>query len=288
MADIPVLGTGPIALTVNGAYLTIPLDLLTFKDGAINADKWPLYKGATNATKDTINNLLKYLVSQDMLTSAAVAVAPAFMLEAAQPGTAGNKISVKIDTVTTGNPKSNTEIKAEVTITKTWSGLTPDTVADTIGNSPDAGLVYVKSTGDLTKTPAPLDGSLLDAGGALVDLPVKDGQASAVTVFTLAAPADSGSPTAFSVKLVTDPPPPPDPDADPGADPPAPTFSLTVTWEKTATVKLSDFNAQFGHVVTSKPPNGGFVSDPATGTTTLSGGADTTPPVKATGVVASA
>jgi hypothetical protein len=284
MAGIPVVGTGPIALTKDGAHLTIPLDALRFEDGAIKADKWPLYSGA----KDIVDPLLKYLVSQEVLTSATVTVAPAFTLEAAQPGTSGNNITVKIDTVTTGNPKSNTEIKAEATITKTWSGLTPDTVATRIGNSPGAGLVYVKSTGDLTKTPAPFDGSLLDAGGALIDLPVKDGPAAdAATVFTLAAPADSGSPTILSVKLVADPPPPPDPDADPQADPPPPPFTLTVTWEKTATVKLSEFNAQFGHVVTCKPPNGGFVSDPVTATTPLSGGTDT-PPVKATGVVASA
>jgi hypothetical protein len=278
MAGIPVIGTGPIAFTINGAHLTIPLGALSLVNGSIAAGAWPPYAAADAAGKAAIDTWLGYLLKQQELTAAAVAPpGPSFTLKAANPGSSGDAITVKITHVTVGDPKSDTEIDAEVSVTNVYADLKPETIADILGTAPGAGshpgLVYVKSIASPPTMPGDLATTAL---GNPPSVDVKDA-AAAATSFTLAAPGDGGHPDTFDAKI------------DVNAAKTA--FTLTINWKKTkATVKLSGFNAEFGYVVACLPPPGGFSSDPVVGTIKLSGGTDpsTSTATNATGVVASA
>jgi hypothetical protein len=280
MAGIPVVGTGPIAFTTKeGAHLTIPLGALSVVNGSIAVGAvWPPYAAADAAGKAAVDTWLGYLLKQKELTAAAVAPpGPSFTLKAAHPGTSGDAITVKIIQVTGGDPKSETQIDAEVGVTNVYADLRPDTIAETLGTGPGTGtqpgLVYVKSIA----SPPTMPGNLVKTAlGNPPSVKVMDASAAAES-FTLEAPGDGGHPDTFDVTI------------DVNAAKTA--FTLTVNWKKAkAAVKLSAFNAEFGYVVTCVSPPGGFATDPTPGTIKLSGGANpsTSAPTSATGVVASA
>src|SRR5262249_22120823 len=101
MASTPVIGTGPVAFTTAAnKHITIPLGALSLDDGAIMISGWTPPKD----TQQKVEDWLKYLLQQNLLTAAAVAVRPAFDIEAKHPGASGNTISIKITKVAKKDP----------------------------------------------------------------------------------------------------------------------------------------------------------------------------------------
>lgn len=277
MASTPVIGTGPVAFTTaENKHITIPLGALSLDDGAIKISGWTPPKGTQQAK---VEDWLKYLLQQNLLTPAAVAVGPAFDIEAKHPGASGNTISIKITKVTKKDPLGDSLLDVAASFETVYTDLTVVNLVATLGTTEDGGtkpgLVFVVAPVAPQPTmPADFTGPVAGAAPPKVDIPDKaDGTK---TAFTLQAPGNGGTPKEFKVAV---------------AATAAAKFNLTVTWKKTLTdVKLSDLDAQLGYIVKITPPAGGFKTLPALSEIKLLGGKDPSaiPPAKAKATVRSA
>jgi hypothetical protein len=248
------------------------LTSLYFDDqGNIKADQWPEYVNGPSGFKASVDNWLGYLVKQSLVTPGKIPAAkPAFQIEAKDPGSTGNFITVEFKNITP-DPKvpGNTTVDVTVTETDTYPLLTPDTLEKVIGKTSGGGsrpgLVFLATPTPIL--PAVGGGDLKSAG---VGKPFVFDFAGAFTVQAKHDDPDAGL-TNVQVTAV-----------DTGAK----TFTLTATWKKPAVaVKLSDLGTTFAYELTVTPPKGGFADPPAAGTVTLTGGAD---PVSVSAVKAQA
>jgi hypothetical protein len=279
MSRIPVIGTGPVPVTTNGAHKTIPLGALTFdaNNNISFADDWP--PGDTKADQATKQAAamawLNFLVQDAQLAPAATGATgktPAFLIEATHAGAAGNAITLTISDVMPQLPLETMTFDLEIDIVNTYAGLTLATIAGTIGTTAGSGsrpgLVFLGSAAPPTKLPDGV-GNPMHVTGTPPHADVKNGPDVA---FTLDAPGDGGGAGTFDVEVSA-----------PAADH---SFDLKVTWKKKVVGKtLGDHAMAFGYVVEITKPLGGYAV-PAAGTITLSGGADPGQPAKGTVVSA--
>lgn len=256
MANKPAVSNGPIEITDNfGKQLSIPLSALYFDSaGSIKADHWPTYS-ATPSIQPAVNSWLGYLVDQGLLSpGAAPAPVPAFQLQARDAGSNGNFITVSFTNIAPAAKPADTKVDASVTETDTYTFLSPSTISGVLGASAGTGtrpgLVFLAS-----KNPSlPVAGS-----GVLAGNPPQFVVPGAFTLQGVHSEADA---TLTTVTIQ---------DVDASAQ----TFTLIVSWQKSATgVKLSDLDGQFKYVVDIIPPAGGFTVPPAAGVVTLAGGTD--------------
>jgi hypothetical protein len=254
----------------------------------IDSAKWS-FSGATAAL---VALLLKNAVQQQLIVPAPTASPkPALAITAADPGSAGNNITVTT-AITTPN-LDPTQVVFSITIGETdfYSGLKIDTLGAALGTDvkplPNPGLVHALNA-------------------------------------TLPA---SGLPAAITDQVLTLPPPPPPPPLPgpsarivlnnnvkptPGpfvtleAKKPGPdgilttvtvgnvnttnnTFDLTVKWSKQATgvtlLNLQAKLADLGYEIVGAAPPSGIISVPAGGSFSLTGGADGSPGTAASAVI---
>lgn len=255
MANKPVVSSGPIEITDSlGKQVLIPLTALYFdSSGKIKAEQWPAYT-ANPALQAPVDQWLAYLVKQGLITPGNIpAPKPAFQVEAKDPGSNGNTITVQIskvtaDLVTPGNSTAD----VTVTETNTYSNLSPATILGVIGKVANTGsrpgLVFC-STIPPAMPPAAISGNLagsppvFDVGGAFTLQGKEDVPAAPLTTITIQ-------------------------DVDAGTQ----TFTLIATWTKTVkAVAMSALDTQFGYVI---HVSGAVTAPPAAGTITLTGGAD--------------
>jgi hypothetical protein len=251
-----LLGTGPVAITTaTGAHLTIPLSALTYDGSAITFTGWPPAGSPidTAANKTAAKNWVGYLFGQGELiadTPGGTALpGPAFLVEATEPGFLGNGIAFTISDVgAPANPPAVTTMTLEVTVVNDYPGLTPATIANTIGTTAGGGskpgLVHVvPGTIQMPDaTPSPI------AFVAIPGAPPQPLQASVPgsggTAFVLEAPPDGGA-GKFEATVTL----PATPDG---------TFDLNITWHKKATDTLANLPGLFAYVVKITAPPGGF------------------------------
>jgi hypothetical protein len=278
-----VIGNGPIGFTdSNGNQRFIPLSVLEFSNGQINASKWSLY--AVNQT--VVDSLLKELVDNDFLRpGSSPPLKPAIVLKAAVPGAAGNNIRVafselKVDTTT----PANTTFKAKITAKDTYPGLSYDSasaafIKKILGTATVAGekpcLIRVK---DADPPSQPKEGSYSLTGGNATTKSSKgiDGD-STETAFTTEAwkagsEGDSITVTISQVNATQK------------------TFTLGVELKQPtiADIKLSDLPTKLagsGIVLTLTKPDGGDFAVPALGTVGLSGGSDAKAAASASAII---
>jgi hypothetical protein len=267
-----VLGTGPVGFTSKtGAHLVIPLSALTLNsDSSVSiAASWPKAGSPEDnaadktAAQDWLNYLAREGNFQTAVSSVAVPPSPAFLATAVHPGDAAhNKVTLKIDNVTPANPPSVTIYQLDVTVENTYTGLTLDTLADTIGTAVDGGnkpgLVHLVTPPAPPPTLLPNDAQTVafDTSAPAQATLVGAGPA---TAFVLEAP-DSGGASAFTAAVLN---------VVAGK-----TFDLAVTWKKSNTGTGASHATAFASVVTIAKPAGGDYGIPPAGTFTLTGGCD--------------
>lgn len=294
MSESVALGSGPITLTAqqDGRLLLIPLSALTFDaNGIIQVTNWPLY----NAYKADVDHWLGYLVSIGALTPGATPPPkPAMIIQAADPGGAGNSIQVAFSKITPdpGDPTNAAKTTFDATIneTDTYPGLSIDPASPSfitsvlgtqtvIGTRP--GLVHVLDA----VPPAPPAQLALPLAGTY---PLGGGTASKKSSAAVINNDSSGN--SFQVEAKKN-------GLDGNnttvticnVDPTAKTFTLVATWtQPTITgIKLADLPGKLtgtGYEITVKPPDGGDFAIPAPGTIGLSGGADAVTASPASGI----
>lgn len=273
MAKTPVTGHGPIEFTDDGEQVVIPLSAFYLDNHGVLTSDSTLYTNAKS--KAAVDAWLKQLQQDGMVKAAAVPPpAPAMVITAKAPGTAGNHISITFSNVDTGAGTFDAEVQEQ----ETYAGLTKDTVKGVLGAAPgggtNPGLVFVSSAG----AAHPADGVypvIVDPGGSgnyIAD--IGDGAGgTAFTVQSRAVDAEATN-TVVEIKDAANP-------ASPG------TFTLVATWKKPKAVGLQPGGLQgsFGYEITVAPPAGGQLGVPAEGTVALRGGADTAAPAAASATV---
>lgn len=284
MPESAVLGNGPITLTAqDGKLLLIPLSALIFDaTGSIKATKWPLY----SKYQAIVDPWLQYLVSIGALTPGTTAPPkPAMVIQAADPGLAGNNIQVVFSNIVPdpANPPdpAKTTFDATITETDTYPGLSFDSaslsfIKTVLGtektNGAKPGLVHVldADTPDLPKA----DLYLLTGGGAAKSS-AKVTKDPSGTAFTVEAKKNSteGNKTTVTISNV---------------DATAKTFTLVATWTQSVTgIKLADLPGKLnggGYEINVNVPVGGSFAIPAPGPIELSGGADAMTASAASGI----
>ncbi|MCY1078694.1 hypothetical protein [Archangium lansingense] len=209
---------------------------------------------------DWMENWLKFLARTGVVVAAppdTQPARPAMVLQARNPGSAGNDIEIEI---TYADPPNTFTLKA--TQTDVYEGLTLETLPVLLGTELKAGtrpgLVRVKGTPvAMPKArPGKLVGADANSRGSL------DVAGTTGTAFTLEA-RDTGAETIdVEIDEVTER-----------------TFTLTAKWTKSVSgLQASNLEkelAKFGHVLTASKPTGGFAL-PRAGTFQLNGGKDST------------
>jgi len=290
MAQTPVLGSGPIDISFGGKQYSFPLSAFYFDDkSAIQIDSSFLPVPSVPNLQTALSLWLNYLVNQAMLSPGQTPMPqPALLIQARDPGSTGNFISVKLANVTAAKPVQNSTVDVTVTETDTYVGLTLDTIDKVIGKASGGGsrpgLVFLASTIDPNNTKLPT-GSLPIS--ATPKAPANPGDSYEFTfgtgpsAFTLQAkhPDTEGQFTTVTITKI---------EAD------GKTFTLVAEWKKPQQtgVKLSDLadstKTPFLYELVITPPSGGFTSAPAAGTITLAGGIDAQPAASAQATVPSA
>lgn len=273
MAQSPAVGTGPVALIDDqGKQFVVPLSALRFANGAIEGATWPGSDALSPEGKMRLSNWLTFLARTGHLRPGAAAPPrPAFLLEAAEPGSSANDLQVRFDNVTPdADDPAETTFDVTVTDTDTYAGLSidpasPRFVKTVLGTGAvpgiPPGLVRVKSAGDPV---LPAEGSYPLTGGgpasrSSAGIGAAEGDDPAFVVEARKEGAD-GRQTTVTVSSV---------DAEAG------TFTLAATWEKTVTgLKAGALAGSFDYAVKITPAPGGGPLVPAPGAVRLSGGSD--------------
>lgn len=279
MSKLEVLGNGPIAFTdQSGKMLLIPLTALTIDGNTIQAS--PPYD------KDEIRQWLQYLVNIGSLTpGTAPSPKPAMVIQAADPGPAGNNIQVIFSNIVPdpGDPTNaaKTTFDATVTETDTYKGLSSDSTSPSFiktvlgtDKAPKSGLVHVL---DADNPSLPKAGVYPTGGGASANSSAQIPGASSSTAFNVEAKkkGKDGDNTTVTISNV---------------DATAKAFTLTAVWTQSVTgMKLKDLpdklQGSSKYEIIVNKPNGGDFAIPAPGTIGLRGGADPTDATKASGTV---
>jgi hypothetical protein len=271
------IGSSPFEFTDgNGKQVSIPLAALTFTAGVLDVDvDWPPlkrgeYGGSQQdslTTQQAITNFLAELTKNRIFTEPPpVAPQPALLVTAADPGIAGNNITVAI----TKDPDLDpAKAKFDITVVETevYTGLSAGTIEAVLGTETTPGskpgLAHVLS-GSVDKTLTPVDQTVtFPAGTPGVNATIDINDATPALVFTLEA-RKPGPGSAFAKAEISD--------AAGG------TFTLTLTWERTLTgAKLLTDLAPLSDEITATAPAGGTFSIPATtaAPVALSGGTAT-------------
>jgi hypothetical protein len=269
MAIYQAAATGPIAFlnSANNQYnqLEIPLSAIFFSSVGIDATTWPEF--ATYSSQ--VTPLLSMLSSQGYLTSSPTALSPSAVTGAGLTATAvatlpvaaGNNIAIKI-----ANPSVATgQADVTVSLTETYSDVTPAGLAAAIGNSAATalGLVYDATSGTASM-PGAFTGPIASGSNLDIDEPAPNNSTIAFTLAPTITPDAADAP--FFQVVVT-----------PASGASPTTFSLTVTWSKSVSgqilANLTTTNP-FSYLVTF---SGSSALVPAAGTITLSGGSGSTP-----------
>src|ERR1041385_4687274 len=133
--ELPAVASSPIAFSSpDGSYFLLPLNDVYFDaNGALKADRWPLYA----TYHGILDPFLATLQSEGVLRPGPEPPhKPAFTATAKTPGASGIRVTIDISNViaNAGNPPASTA-KVIVTETDTYSGLKPDQLVDAIGNA---------------------------------------------------------------------------------------------------------------------------------------------------------
>jgi hypothetical protein len=263
MATRPVLGGSPISiLDGSGKQLEIPLNLLSFGTGGVDASGWPGYV----ANKPLVDAWLKSLVQRQLLRAGdAPAAAPALLIKARDKGSEGNTITIAFSNVSPPAPApGDTTVDATVTVTQTWPDLTVASIIEQIGttatNGSRPGLAILKNA--TVVLPAVGSGPFVTGASTSWAPGKQDGTAGVAFTLNARNPDDAdgvlprGKISAVNL----------------GAG----TFTLELSWQKTALgVKLNKLGDAFAYVITVAAAGSGF-APPAPGLVTLIGGSDAT------------
>ncbi len=265
MPEKSVVSSNPISLAgSDGKHLMIPLGALYFDaTGQLKADRWPLY-GDYKALVDPF--LQRLLAAQALQPGPVPTAKPALNVTAVTKGAMGISIELEFSNVVAipAAPQTST-LDAKVTETQTYTGLTPDTLATTLGvvanGGTRPGLAFLVP-GDAPALPKagqyPL--AVGDVGTAATVDVTKDG-AVAATAFTLQARSADPAGAAIEVEVKN-------------VDALTQTFDLIVSWTDSVVAKaVNSIAADFALVVTITPPDDGYRA-PAPGKIALTGGAD--------------
>jgi hypothetical protein len=271
VAKFGALAAGPVGFTDElGSQLSIPTALIYFEDGNA-AFTAPATMSAT--ASDAIGKWLVVLAKEGFLVADTTSpTAAAMVIEAKDPGSAGNGIQVEITNL---RPKptdaSKKIVDAAVSETDEWRLLTPATLKQVVGTSATTGdqrgLVFVSSGGAPVQ---PQDGVYALTGDpATVVINKADATAGAFTVKAKAAGPD-GALTTVTIEGAAD-----------AANPD--TFSMTAKWTKAApALEAAGIEPAFAYEISVDPPDGGTLAIPAPGSYPLSGGAAAQGATKAT------
>jgi hypothetical protein len=266
--SVPVQADGPINFSAGGQQFFIPLNELSYANGAVDLSAW----GAAPAVKTAAAGWLAQLVTEGQVRAGTVPSPPpppiVMLLKSRFPGSVGNRIQVQF----TPNAGAAGTVDAAASATQTYTGLTPASVQSVLGTSPGGGtapgLVYVAPGGPAPQLPRNTTQAATASGGNWqVVLPVFDpaSNATALTLYTVGNGNGAGNTTVTVAN----------------ADKVAGTFDLTITWQHTATALTPaafQADANFSYLLDVEPPtSGGTVGAPGPGTVVLTGGADPTP-----------
>jgi hypothetical protein len=249
-------GTSPVSF-VDGHQnqVEIPLNEVFFTPNGVDASSWPLF--SANAT--LVPALLAQLAAQGALSaSAAAAAAPSQTATATQAGPMGNSITI---TFASPSPAAGT-VTITVAAKEVYSDLTPGGLSGALGSTAatTGGLVFVSDAGT-GGMPENFTGVI--SGGPDFDLAAPDASDHTKTAFKLAATnqTDDAAAQLIHIAIVPDSAPTPT------------TFTLTVSWTKTATgvtlASLATTNP-YAYLVAFSGPTGPL---PAAGSISLKGGA---------------
>jgi hypothetical protein len=268
-----VTGNAPLTFTNSfGAQRSVPLSALQFSGSVIGiASSWS--SAFTPADTTILLALAKDRVATGDLAAAPVLPpVPAVSFTAAAPGPQGNNITVNISSVTcaTGDVLSalTADLVIDATETDTYSGLASaadavqaigvDTAPASPTDPPQGGGLVVVQSGSAAGPGLPKTGPLsVTTGGT--NVLAADGNS---TLFVLKARSGySGAGITTTIAL----------------DPSGNTFTLTATYDAGNTTAVAETDlaalpAPVAFLVTASAPPGGL-AQPATGNTTLSGGA---------------
>jgi hypothetical protein len=276
MSERAAVGNGPVAyFTDAGQRVLFPLSAIYFDGDDVKA---------RTTTTDSLTKWLKYLVAQGRLApSAAPPPVGALVLTAAAPGTAGNKVVVKV----APNNANPTQVDITTTETNTYTGVTLADLPTVLGSSGDPGegpgLVRFKPSTDpgpppdpAAMTAVPVPPETPPVAGALPSWEIKGPTpTSATTSFTLEARGEGSDTGTMTIKVT-------DVKGSAGAK----TFTLHVEWTSTITIdKADDLSVSISELTSkprllafavriSEPAGGGGYKLPRPGTVALHGGAD--------------
>lgn len=267
MAIYQAAGAGPLAFlnSANNQFnqVELPLSYVFFTANGIDASSWPDY--ATYEAQ--LGPLLAMLSSQGFLAASPTALSGAALAAAGLTATAtlsgeaGNAITIQIASPSAANGTAN----ITVTLKEEYDNVTPATLGTVLGTSAAgaAGLVYDATTGS-----AAMPEAFTGAIGAGMNVSVLESDGT-TTAFTLGATLSADAADAELIQIDVVPAPGPTPSS----------FTLTVSWTKTASgVSLAALTTTatnpFSYLVTFSGTAGPV---PAAGTVTLSGGNSSLP-----------
>jgi hypothetical protein len=277
-ANVAAVGNGPFEFTdPNGRQVSIPLSSLSFNtSGVLNIDssKWPPYASYNSQLQAVLTALLAdYVREQTISQPSASTPQPAMVINAADPGPAGNNITVGI-AVTPGSGLTNTTFDVTVTETETYAGLTTATIEAIVGTEAAAGsqpgLAHVVSASlHAALLPANHPAYTFPAAAAGVKATVDVLDGSSAVVFTLEA-KKPGPDAQFMTATIS------------ASESVHNTFTLTLTWSHAVTgAKLLTVQtdlAPLGYEIAVAPPASGafWIPAPTSSPISLSGGNATT------------
>jgi hypothetical protein len=276
MAKTAALGDGPIMFFNQGAHIEVPLSALFFENDQIDTTRTDLRAVPAFVAWITFLSQQKRIVA-----AAAPPVASAVILEAADPGSAGNNIQLTV------TRKTATTVDLTATETDIYPGLTMATLKARLGADgvaalgTEPGLLHVKAfpAGSETQTVvATTTASIAPTGTSTAPKwPIAGTGTSAVTLEPRNGGAAFNEADAIAVVI-----------SNVSAD--GLTFTLTVSWTLTVpnvslaggggTTSLAAAFGALGFLVDARAPDGGFKM-PRPGTVRLSGGAEQRAPVLA-------
>jgi hypothetical protein len=266
-----VVGNGPLEFTSsNGAQVSIPLSALQFTNGTLSIKPtWTPNPPYSSPDLAIIKALLQYLASQQLIVPAvAPSPKPAAIVNAADPGTAGNNIQVTVAIISSNPDPTLTTFSIAVTETDKYTTLTAATIEGILGSDTvtgtQPGLVHVINASiDPQGIPTPGNYPLSVIPPATkASVSVYESSSPLSLVFALEAKKAGldGSKTTVTIASV-------------GGS----AFDLTAVWTNTvfgvAIGTLQQSMADnFSYEITVQPPSGGVFSVPAPATANLSGG----------------
>jgi hypothetical protein len=250
MAGASIIGGAPISFLKDGVQTGIPVSLLTFKDGAVDASRLgePL---ATDAAP-----LFALLLASGVIKAGETpAPVVALTLRAKTPGTAGNTLTVKFENVDPKTPAGDSKADVTVHYEDRRKDLTKDSIGaelgiTTAGTKP--GLIVLKAAA--TEAPNGMTAAPLNPTTHELDIPGPNG-----TAFTVQA---SGTGALFDdVKVAII-----------GVNAAAGTFTLVISCDRVESgLKVDDIETAFAPLLEIV---GTVAAPPAEGQIKLAGGTD--------------